>query len=484
MLKPTKYYLKVSLKFKIFVLNLNFHSTGWETKRDRSNKVFFIDHITRSTTYIDPRLPLEVPEVNPHKFSVAPIRRRRGNNFGVASAAGTSSVVSTNPVPNTQAKSTNVMYPFAHQISEPANAALPIPPPRPMAASPVTAISTHNNVPAPESTSLGYYEASVPTAYNDKVVAFLQQPNIMDILSERRSAIKNNSSLRDKIFTIRLEGVEALRRCSNDIELIMLLSLFENEIMSYVPPSMAATSGFAFGSNLVSQRSQHSFTPITTPAPTTRVAGTHGPYKRDFDAKLRNFYKKLERNGYGQGPGKLKLIVRRDHLLEDAFNKIMSINLKKELQKSRLYISFTGEEGLDYGGPSREFFFLLSRELFNPYYGLFEYSANDQYTVQISPMSAFVDDHHDWFRFSGRVLGLALIHQYLLDAFFTRPFYKALLKSDCDLSDLEYLDAGFHQSLMWIKENDISEMNDLDLTFSVTEEYAGKVIEKVQFENS
>lgn len=34
----------------------------------------------------------------------------------------------------------------------------------------------------------------------------------------------------------------------------------------------------------------------------------------------------------------------------------------------------------------------------------------------------------DRFRFSGRILGLALIHQYLLDAFFTRPFYKALLR--------------------------------------------------------
>ena len=35
------------------------------------------------------------------------------------------------------------------------------------------------------------------------------------------------------------------------------------------------------------------------------------------------------------------------------------------------------------GGPSREFFFLISREVFNPYYGLFEYSANDTYTVQV-----------------------------------------------------------------------------------------------------
>ena len=90
-----------------------------------------------------------------------------------------------------------------------------------------------------------------------------------------------------------------------------------------------------------------------------------------------------------------RMMVRRDHVLEDAFNKIMSTP-KKELQKSKLYITFTGEEGLDYGGPSREFFFLLSRELFNPYYGLFEYSANDTYTVQVSPMSAFVENAHEW----------------------------------------------------------------------------------------
>ena len=80
--------------------------------------------------------------------------------------------------------------------------------------------------------------------------------------------------------------------------------------------------------------------------------------------------------------------IRREHLLEDAFNKIMSVP-KKELAKSKLYICFNGEEGLDYGGPSREFFFLLSREVFNPYYGLFEYSANDTYTVQVSNYSTY-----------------------------------------------------------------------------------------------
>jgi len=46
-----------------------------------------------------------------------------------------------------------------------------------------------------------------------------------------------------------------------------------------------------------------------------------------------------------------------------------------EKLKSRLYVVFNGESGLDYGGLAREWFYLFSHEMFNPYYGLFEYSA-------------------------------------------------------------------------------------------------------------
>jgi len=42
------------------------------------------------------------------------------------------------------------------------------------------------------------------------------------------------------------------------------------------------------------------------------------------------------------------------------------------------------------------------------------------------------------------------------------------------LSDLESLDAEFHQSLQWIKDNDITDMG-LDLMFSVDEEVFGQV---------
>ncbi|XP_014241602.1 E3 ubiquitin-protein ligase HECW2 isoform X2 [Cimex lectularius] len=317
--------------------------------------------------------------------------------------------------------------------------------------------------PRPGPSGLSSRVLEVPTAYNDKVVAFLRQPNIMDILKERHPQVASCQSLRDKVNCVRVEGTQALQNYCHDIDLTILLSLFENEIMSYVPAGVS------------SPRASPQLSPQASPG-LSRATRAPAPYRRDFEAKLRNFYRKLESKGYGQGPGKLKLHIRREHLLEDAFNKIMSAS-KKDLQKCKLYVQFDHEEGLDYGGPSREFFFLLSRELFNPYYGLFEYSANDTYTVQVSPMSAFVDNQHEWFRFSGRVLGLALVHQYLLDAFFTRPFYKALLRLPVSLSDLESLDQEFHQSLLWVKEHDISSQV-LDLTFAVTEEVFGQAVER------
>ncbi|CAO1390080.1 unnamed protein product [Diamesa serratosioi] len=383
-----------------FAINNTDIPSQWETKLDANGKQFFIDHVKKKTSFMDPRLPVDCPRT-----------RRRLNQ-------------------------------------DQQDRAPPMPPPRPPALP-----RLHQHVISPE----------VPVAYNDKVVAFLRQPNILEILRERErhGSATCSRSLREKINSIRVEGTTALERFSHDLQLTILLSLFENEIMSYVP--VEARSSPPLGSpNLNSSR-------VTQRGPP--------PFRRDFEAKLRTFYRKLESKGYGQGPHKLKLHIRRTHLLEDAFRRIMSAN-KKDLQRGRLAVLFDNEEGLDYGGPSREFFFLLSRELFNPYYGLFEYSANDTYTVQVSPLSAFVDNCHDWFRFSGRVLGLALVHQYLLDAFFTRPFYKALLRLPVSLSDLESLDSEFHQSLQWIRDNDIGSGSSLGLTFAVTEELLGRVVEK------
>ncbi|XP_070786535.1 E3 ubiquitin-protein ligase HECW2 [Enoplosus armatus] len=404
---------------------------GWEMKHDHTGKPFFVDHNCRATTFIDPRLPLQSSRPPPSLLAHRQhLTRQRSHSAGEVS-------------------------PRRLVGEDPRHAGPPV-------------------LPRPSSTfasaNRGQCQDVVPVAYNDKIVAFLRQPNIFEILQERQPDFNRNHSLREKVQLIRTDGGSGLARLSGDADVVMLLSLFEDEVMSYVPPHALLHPSYC-----QSPRGSPVSSPQNSPGTQRANARAPAPYKRDFEAKLRNFYRKLETKGYGQGPGKLKLIIRRDHLLEDAFNQIMCYS-RKDLQRSKLYVSFVGEEGLDYSGPSREFFFLVSRELFNPYYGLFEYSANDTYTVQISPMSAFVDNHHEWFRFSGRILGLALIHQYLLDAFFTRPFYKGLLRIPCDLSDLEYLDEEFHQSLQWMKDNDIEDM--LDLTFTVNEEVFGQITER------
>lgn len=66
----------------------------------------------------------------------------------------------------------------------------------------------------------------------------------------------------------------------------------------------------------------------------------------------------------------------------------------KDMRK-RLMVKFRGEEGLDYGGIAREWLHLLSREMLNPQYGLFQYSRDDHYTLQINPDSSKIFKDND-----------------------------------------------------------------------------------------
>lgn len=68
----------------------------------------------------------------------------------------------------------------------------------------------------------------IPVAYNDKVVAFLRQPNIIEILKERHGSATCSRSLREKINAIRVEGTTALERLCHDLQLTILLRLVFN----------------------------------------------------------------------------------------------------------------------------------------------------------------------------------------------------------------------------------------------------------------
>jgi len=189
-------------------------------------------------------------------------------------------------------------------------------------------------------------------------------------------------------------------------------------------------------------------------------------YKRDFRRKLIYFRSQPAMRILS---GQCHIKVRRAHIFEDSFAEI-SRQSATDLKK-RLMIKFDGEDGLDYGGLSREFFFLLSHEMFNPFYCLFEYSAHDNYTLQINPHSGINPEHLNYFKFIGRVVGLAIFHRRFLDAFFIGALYKMVLNKPVNLADMEGVDADFHRSLQWMLDNDITDV--LEQTFSTDDERFG-----------
>uniref|UniRef100_A0A8D0CQN3 E3 ubiquitin-protein ligase n=1 Tax=Sander lucioperca TaxID=283035 RepID=A0A8D0CQN3_SANLU len=142
--------------------------------------------------------------------------------------------------------------------------------------------------------------------------------------------------------------------------------------------------------------------------------------------------------------------------------------------RRRLWIIFPGEEGLDYGGVAREWFFLLSHEVLNPMYCLFEYAGKDNYCLQINPASYINPDHLKYFKFIGRFIAMALFHGKFIDTGFSLPFYKRILNKPLALKDLESIDPEFYNSLIWIKDNNIEECG-LEMFFSVDKEILGEV---------
>jgi len=172
-------------------------------------------------------------------------------------------------------------------------------------------------------------------------------------------------------------------------------------------------------------------------------------------------------------PGPCLIKVGRNHVFEDAFTEIM--RQSPEELKGRLLVSFQGEEHLGAASKSpdysREFFFLLSREISNPSRSLFEYSSDNKKRLRINPSSGSSNPEHlTHFKFIGRCIGLCIFHSYFLHIPFITTFYKMILQK-FELSDMESTDAELYR-LSWILENDITGIR---RTFSVAEVRLGEI---------
>ncbi|KAF3447270.1 hypothetical protein FNV43_RR12450 [Rhamnella rubrinervis] len=182
----------------------------------------------------------------------------------------------------------------------------------------------------------------------------------------------------------------------------------------------------------------------------------------DFDNKRSHFRSKIKHQHDHHHHNPLRISVRRAYILEDSYNQLR-MRSTQDL-KGRLTVHFQGEEGIDAGGLTREWYQLLSRVIFDKGALLFTTVGNES-TFQPNPNSVYQTEHLSYFKFVGGVVGKALFDGQLLDVHFTRSFYKHILGVKVTYHDIEAIDPDYFKNLKWMLENDISDV--LDLTFSI-----------------
>eukprot|EP00158_Paraphelidium_tribonemae_P006241 Partr_v1_DN27742_c0_g1_i1_m66988 putative E3 ubiquitin-protein ligase len=401
---------------------------GWERRVDQMGRVYYVDHNTRSTTWERPQLDSKA-----HQRDTLNAEMRQMLNRALpepASSAGNS----TQPSPNTSANPINGAPSTTRQ-----GAAVGLS---------VDSNTTPGSGPLPE----GWEMRVTPQG----------RPYFVDHNSRATSWVDPRTTQRVSLTTTTVTSPSSGSTPQQQVRSLQQTVNHLGPLPSGWEMRLTDTGRVYFV--------DHN-TKITTwddPRLPSSVDGNAPQYKRDFQLKLRYFRSQLLNF---QEQGSCHISVRRTHLFEDAFNVISRLNPRD--MKKKLFIKFNGEEGLDYGGVSREFFFLLSHEMFNPFYCLFEYSAHDTYSLQINPHSDVNPEHLKYFRFIGRVLGLALFHQRFIDAFFVRSFYKMVLGKKVTVADMESVDADYWRSLQWMLSNDITGV--LEQTFSVEDERFGEL---------
>lgn len=121
----------------------------------------------------------------------------------------------------------------------------------------------------------------------------------------------------------------------------------------------------------------------------------------DFDNKRAYFRSRIRQQHEQHLSGPLRISVRRAYVLEDSYNQLR-MRPSQDL-KGRLNVQFQGEEGIDAGGLTREWYQLLSRVIFDKGALLFTTVGNNA-TFQPNPNSVYQTEHLSYFKFVGRVV--------------------------------------------------------------------------------
>lgn len=189
-----------------------------------------------------------------------------------------------------------------------------------------------------------------------------------------------------------------------------------------------------------------------------------------FQDKQTFFYNEVKKLKSYHTRGEMSFTITRDNLLECAMSVTRNLNSSDWYKK--FSISFQGEEGLDWGGVSREFFELVCVRCFDPTYKLFQrFSDNPQALVHPNPKRpSHLKLKH--FEFAGRVIGKCLYESSLgnplmVKARFSRSFLAQIIGLRINHKYFESDNPELYTTkIQYIRDNDVT---DLGLVFAEEE---------------
>lgn len=168
------------------------------------------------------------------------------------------------------------------------------------------------------------------------------------------------------------------------------------------------------------------------------------------------------------------IVVNRDNLINEAVQKLSRANSSDFLKMLR--VKFVGEQGVDAGGVSREFFYLVCNEIFHVKYGMFRETPNGKFWFVSDEM---LTSPPIYFTLMGTIIGLAIHNSTILPIRFPLLLYKKLWGAEPTLDDYEEIDPDIvHQlkNLLKMKvENPEFDFSDLEMMFYITQDVYGEL---------
>ncbi|XP_065830914.1 ubiquitin-protein ligase E3B-like [Oscarella lobularis] len=173
--------------------------------------------------------------------------------------------------------------------------------------------------------------------------------------------------------------------------------------------------------------------------------------------------------------------IRRARFLEDAYEQLCQ--LLPERLKGTIRVKFINphgldEAGIDQEGVFKEFLEETIKKAFDPSLDLFKATSDE--TLYPSPTSVAQGNFGALFNFMGRMLGKAVYEGILVDVPFA-DFFLVHLKGTTysaaysPFDELSSFDQDLYRNLNYVKHYD-DDIADLDLTFSLNEDFFGKLL--------